>query len=105
MKWQDSLEQIANCAVGCECLSKQREIVWEQTKGPYGGSIKCLLALSEGTLYAATLGGIFRSKDGGDSWKEVNTGLTNLYVHSLSVLGTTIYAGTGGGLFRALLYK
>ena len=45
---------------------------WGQTNGPYGGGILTLFATSEGILLAGTeRGGIFRSRDYGDSWSQV----------------------------------
>jgi hypothetical protein len=60
---------------------------------------------SRRTLYASTRGGgVFRSRDGGFSWRNINNGLTNFNVLSLIALSpTALYAGTsGGGVFRTL---
>ena len=48
------------------------------------------------TLYAATDGGVYRSSDGGESWRAFNAGLTDPDVTSLALdaTGRTIYAGT-----------
>jgi hypothetical protein len=43
------------------------------------------------------LGGVFRSLDKVESWTRVNNGLTDKWVQSLAVSGTTIFAGTGSG--------
>ncbi len=83
------------------------EIAWEQTHGPYGGFITGLLAAPDGTLYVGIEGGgAFRSEDAGESWTEINTGLTNVshfssFVKSFAVSGATLYAGTLGGVFRS----
>jgi hypothetical protein len=50
-------------------------------------------------LFVGTYGGVFHSSDTGTSWMAVNTGLTNMEVHSLAVSGTIILAGTAGGIF------
>jgi photosystem II stability/assembly factor-like uncharacterized protein len=55
------------------------------------------------TFYAGTLGyGVFRSTDGGANWSPFNDGLTNLDIRLLA-LGpgrtSTLYAGTGSGVF------
>jgi photosystem II stability/assembly factor-like uncharacterized protein len=56
------------------------------------------------TLYAATSGsGIFRSADGGGSWRPLDAGLEVLDVASLAIdsTGRTLYAGTvDGGVVR-----
>lgn len=85
------------------------EIGWTQTNGPYGGTVLTFLATPEGTLYAGTQGaGIFRSSDGGNSWTPVNTGMA-VYednriptIFSLAIMGNTLYAGTGGDIFRSV---
>ena len=57
------------------------------------------------TLYAAQIEGVYKSADGGGSWKPVVAGLTNLKVFALAIdpqTPTTIYAGTyGGGVFKS----
>jgi hypothetical protein len=55
-------------------------------------------------LYAGTSGsGVFRSTDSGDTWSEINEGLTSLDVRVLAVDPSNpnvVYAGTsGGGVF------
>src|SRR5262249_51298302 len=53
-------------------------------------------------LYAGTHNrGVFRSTDGGVSWDEFNTGLTALQIYALAIdsSGTTLHAGTQGGVF------
>jgi hypothetical protein len=60
---------------------------------------------SSGHIFAGTYrSGVFRSTDNGDSWTEVNNGLTNMTVLSLVVnAGGHIFAGTdGGGIFRSV---
>jgi photosystem II stability/assembly factor-like uncharacterized protein len=61
------------------------------------------------TLYAAvSAAGVFRSLDGGGNWESISEGLTNLYVTSLAFdpsSRSTIYVGTGGGIFRMNLER
>jgi photosystem II stability/assembly factor-like uncharacterized protein len=57
------------------------------------------------TLYAGMRnGGVFKSTDGGASWRAANGRLTNHFVHVLAVAPTTpttLYAGThGGGVYK-----
>ena len=53
------------------------------------------------TIYAGTkYGGIFKSTDGGASWSQVNSGLTNSIIKAVAINGTTpsiFYAGTESG--------
>ena len=44
--------------------------------------------------------GIFRSRDLGNQWRSVNSGLTDRQVHKLVAVGNTVFAGTNKGLFR-----
>jgi len=58
------------------------------------------------TLYAGTDGGVYKSTDGGASWRAINTtGLTNRNVWALAIdpqTPTTLYAGTrGGGVYKS----
>jgi len=41
--------------------------------------------------------GVFHSTDNGNSWTQVNNGLPSEIVHSLAIIGTTIFAGTTTG--------
>jgi photosystem II stability/assembly factor-like uncharacterized protein len=79
---------------------------WEQTNGPYGGSIKAfVINPTTQDIFAGTSnGGVFRSTNNGDSWTAVNTGLTRTNVTALAINPATrdIFAGTlGGGVFRS----
>ncbi len=51
-------------------------------------------------IYAGNPSGVFRSADGGQTWEQINTGLTNTEIKSLSVGSAepvTVYAGTADG--------
>ena len=76
--------------------------------GPEGGKIQALAInpVNTNTLYAGTGGGgVFKSTDGGDTWDDVNTGLTGFFVQCLAIntnTPSTLYAGTlGGGAFKS----
>ncbi|HKD19017.1 MAG TPA: hypothetical protein VKG23_14285, partial [Thermoanaerobaculia bacterium] len=68
--------------------------------GPFFGSLTALVAdpTNSDVLYAAAYGvGVFRSADGGATWRAVNHGLQDLLVTSLAIdpsQTSTIYAGT-----------
>lgn len=56
----------------------------------------------ENLLFAGSLGGgVSRSSDLAENWTPVNTTLGNEYVHSLGLLGSTLFAGTEGGVSRS----
>ncbi|MFI5365340.1 MAG: WD40/YVTN/BNR-like repeat-containing protein [Candidatus Binatia bacterium] len=77
------------------------------THGPYGESVTALAIdpITPSTLYAGTVGGVFRSTNSGGSWGAVNTGLSDLFVSALAIDPTTpstLYAGTvGSGVFQS----
>jgi hypothetical protein len=54
--------------------------------------------------YSTTIGGVFWSDDDGETWSPMNSGLTDLNVRALAILGDgRIMAGTKGGkLFRTM---
>lgn len=68
-----------------------------------------------GTVSAATRrlsaeirGGVFRSSDGGASWRDIATGLANPSVNALAIdpqSAGSIYAGTGGGVFATTVRR
>ncbi|RKU10481.1 hypothetical protein C6503_19730, partial [Candidatus Poribacteria bacterium] len=52
-------------------------------------------------IYVGTLNtGIWYSDDDGDSWQQVNDGFGPMSIRELSSIGTTLVAGTKGGVFR-----
>src|SRR5262245_52109652 len=77
--------------------------VWTSI-GPDGGGINALAIDPQNprTLYSATSGGIFKSTDGGESWKVLSApdGL-DVSVVAISPLNpATVYAGTSTGVFK-----
>ncbi len=81
--------------------------VWTSI-GPDGGSVSALAVdpTHPTTVYAGTFGGVFKSTDGGGSWRAANTGLTDFRVSALVIdpaTPATLYAGTtfGGGVFKS----
>ena len=73
---------------------------WVPTNGPEGGSINTFASDSTGIFAGTNGGGVFFSTDG-NSWTAVNEGLTNsrLYINSLAIQGSKVFAATGQGLF------
>ncbi|HUI29672.1 MAG TPA: T9SS type A sorting domain-containing protein [Candidatus Acidoferrales bacterium] len=55
-----------------------------------------------GNQFVATDSGVYLSTDSGNNWLAVNSGLKNLDVNALAVIGGNIFAGTNGnGVFRS----
>jgi photosystem II stability/assembly factor-like uncharacterized protein len=53
------------------------------------------------TFYAATLGGVYKTTDGGANWVEKNTGMVDTDIWTIGISPTdhnTIFAGTYGGI-------
>lgn len=65
--------------------------------------VRSVLSFNRFAIFAGTHEhGIFRSEDEGLTWEQMNTGLTNLDIHGLSISEEgVVYAGTeGSGVFR-----
>ena len=75
-------------------------IAMNPTDGPYGGTVVDVLLDRDGSLFAATAVGLFRSTDDGESW-EMNAfdGINVRYLRRDSA--EFIYAGTDSGLYRS----
>jgi photosystem II stability/assembly factor-like uncharacterized protein len=77
-------------------------------RGPAGGSIIAIAIDPDvaTTVYISTHSGIYKTVDGGDTWRSANYGLTDHYVIAIAVSGgdsPTVLAGTWDGLvFRSL---
>jgi uncharacterized protein (TIGR03437 family) len=60
------------------------------------------IIVSNTTIWVATFGGgVYRSTNQGANWTAANAGLGNLFVNELFLSGSTLYAGTDGGVFRS----
>ena len=84
-------------AIEAPARAKSAYAEWTPMNGPYGGTILSLLATPEGTLFAGTdYALLFRSPDGGQSWKKVHTPLEDLpylrWLTSLTTIDDTLYA-------------
>src|SRR5687767_9973336 len=78
--------------------------VWTSI-GPDGGGVSALAIdpQSPRTIYAATFSGIFKSTDGGGSWKALSMPISGLNFLTLAVDPLnrgTVYAGTMRGVLK-----
>ena len=73
---------------------------WELTQWTTGGFVQSLTVNGTILLAGTDQMGVFITKNYGDSWAPVNSGLTKKSILSLSAGGTDIFAGTTGGAFR-----
>jgi len=64
--------------------------------------VLCLLVNGSEILVGTGAGGVFLSANDGGSWQQKNSGLGNIYVNSLAVNGTKLYAGVDGGVYSSV---
>jgi uncharacterized protein (TIGR03437 family) len=100
------LERAATClptvkAAASVPLQAQPQGSWIPTGGPLGGTVNSLIAFPDGGVMAGTGGGVYYTMDNGENWQARNTGLTNLNINALLLVGAVVYAGTLGGVFRS----
>ena len=77
------------------------------SNGPDGGFISALAInpLTPATLFAGTDNGIFRSTDGGSTWKETSDGMGHMVIKNLVIDPVTpsiLYAGTESGVYKSI---
>jgi hypothetical protein len=57
-------------------------------------------AANRSSIFAATDSGVFSSTDYGTNWSDISTGMNHIYVSSLFVSGSYLYASTSNGLMK-----
>lgn len=78
---------------------------WKAAKSLSGVTVFQLDRLPQNTevMYASTLGGVYRSIDGGINWVDINAGLSNEFLHNLTVLRqgdqAVLLTSTPNGIF------
>jgi photosystem II stability/assembly factor-like uncharacterized protein len=88
-----------SCFVGS---TRAQTDFWQQTNGPYGGSVNSVAVNSNGHILAAEwTGRIFISRDGGEHWIELaNSPAPNLNTFIIAPNGH-LFAGTMTGVYRS----
>jgi len=51
-----------------------------------------------GRIFLSSAGGVYRSTDRGDTWQQINLGLSSAFVQSVCILGNNVFAGTPYGV-------
>ena len=64
-------------------------------------SILSITVLSEKILYVGTSSGVFRSRDGGESWTKINTGIVNTQIENLVFFRNALYTVTDDGIVKS----
>lgn len=85
----------------CSAQSHAQSPIWKQIDGLYGGVVRSVCAVRNGSLIAATDGGVYRSTNNGSSWTRTNLGVITYNWMSTVALhpSGTLLAGSDGGLF------
>ena len=76
-------------------VSMEYRQLWPHNRLNQGSSREWLKSI-RGNI---TGGGVFLSTNSGTNWNAVDSGLKNMYVSSLGVIGRDIFAGTDRGVF------
>lgn len=81
-------------------------LTWTLVNGGFSNPVTSLVADSVGSVFAGVFGnGVFSSIDEGGTWKQDNSGLTDLRVEALAIsFGNYILAGTPSGVFQLTGY-
>lgn len=76
---------------------------WELRNSSFSNLHNVLCLTVSGTnLFAGTQGsGVYLSTDNGMNWSHFSYNLGNLWIRSFAVIDTSIFAGTGAGIFRS----
>ena len=85
-------------------VSSDNGQTWTNVISGFSSSVHYIYSLVlKGTLlFAGTDNGVYKNTVGQNNWTAVSTGLTNMYIKSLVVSQSDIYAGTqGGGIFKS----
>src|SRR5262245_46426616 len=117
MKQCRTLVLITMLALSCAGTPNVRAEIneWTSLPWPEGGVVQRLLIdpqnpdtlYATGDVYNVTLGGgIFKSTNGGASWRAINFGLPNTAITSLAIVSQTpnvLYSGAlSGGVFKSV---
>jgi photosystem II stability/assembly factor-like uncharacterized protein len=79
-------------------LSTDSANTWEKVS-PFNYYVN-VMAINGNNIFAGTNFGIRLSTDNGKNWSEIDTGLTDKFIHSLAIYNGYLFAGTEhGGLF------
>jgi photosystem II stability/assembly factor-like uncharacterized protein len=65
--------------------------------------IRVLAIDKDQALYAGTFdGGVFRSGDGGETWRSISRALPNDSIRGIVLHENSLYVGTGRGIFKTM---
>ena len=100
-----STKPFASSSIGGVYLSSDNGATWDSASTGLPTTTNTnvsSLAVIGNILFAGTGQGVYFSTNNGSIWSQINNGLTGLYVYSLAVKGTELFAGTiGQGVFHS----
>ncbi len=75
---------------------------WSLCNNP-NGALPFSLTINNDTLYLGTLGnGIYRSTNGGSSWTQINSGISNMQIWNIAYVNGSLFASsTNGTVFKS----
>jgi photosystem II stability/assembly factor-like uncharacterized protein len=77
--------------------------LWQPLNGPYGGIVNKLISAPNGTLYAITGSGIFKSTNDGATWSQSTPSSIKNLVTGVAAPNGYIYAATGN--YTSIVYR
>ncbi len=80
--------------------SSNNGATWTE-RGPLGQVAFTIAPGAGGTILIGTFSNVFRSPDNGVNWTRSSSGLANLWIYSVVVLGNSIFTGTDDGVYRS----
>lgn len=102
-----SQEYFIQCHLNAQTVPVDNSINWTSL-GPGGGGAMTAIAIdpvNDDIVYVGTdLAGVFKTTDGGQSFKFINKGLKNLVIQEIAIDSRNtniLYIGTEGGLYKS----
>jgi|WetSurMetagenome_2_1015567.scaffolds.fasta_scaffold27239_3 photosystem II stability/assembly factor-like uncharacterized protein len=82
-------------------LIRNSEAQWVQMSNGMGSDqwIHALASIGTNIFAGTDSNGVYLSTNNGESWSEINSGLTNKCVYTFAVSGNNIFSGTADGVF------
>jgi photosystem II stability/assembly factor-like uncharacterized protein len=85
-------------------VASSQNTFWQKANLYYQGKVSCIAMNQQGHIYIGTSKhGILYSKDSGETWIPINTGLIGPRIYTLAINANGhVFVGTSHGLFRSI---